>query len=73
MVKAQDRDLLQSHNKTNQLTYKSAGEDLVVSCAQLSPEVVGGDSACSSRFLSVVHLSVKMDVDSQKFLQSYVS
>lgn len=38
------------------LTYESAGEDLVISGAQLTSQVVGGDSPRSSCFLSVVHL-----------------
>lgn len=38
------------------LTYESAGEDLIISGAQLTPQIIGGDSPCSSCFLSVVHL-----------------
>lgn len=55
-----------TENKTrsHQLTYESAGEDLIVSGAQLSPQMVSGDSTGSGCFLSVVHLSIKEDIHS---------
>lgn len=59
-----------TYHRTNSswFTYESASEDLVVSGAQLSPQIVCGDSTCSSCFLSVVHLLIKLDIYSLNFM-----
>lgn len=49
-----------------QLTDESAGEDFIVCSAQLSSQIVGGDSTRSSCFLPVVHLSKEIITNQDK-------
>lgn len=52
----QHNGLMNTSKHSSLFTYKSAGEYLIISGAQLTPQIVGGDSPCSSCFLSIVHL-----------------